>query len=217
MILRGDRTDTFDRGQHYVRARLGVWVLLLSLALGACTSMDNSDRDGESPVLGTIAVTEVSTLESTTSRPFPSSAEPRPGRLGAGSGEPILVEYLGFGPERWEITIGTVELVTERGEDEDAEPIDPQIHVEVTLTYLGEGTSGKLLDLVFELDTPSGRFDATTNMCRPRPIEAIDPFSSVEAGSSARGILCFATQETPSALIISPLIDEPVRVDFDAG
>ncbi len=213
MILRRDRTGRYPFGSLAGRSAFAV----LALVLGACARTEAPPETVESPVLGTVAATEEQNVPTMTTLPFPASVELEGGRLAVGPDEALVIDYLGFGPERWELTIGSVSLVTERGEGDDARPIAPQVQVEVTLTYLGDGSSGKLLDLVFALDTPNGLVDASREMCRPRPAEGIDLFSSVRKGSSVTGVLCFATQDTPSGLIVSPLIDESIRVGFTPG
>jgi hypothetical protein len=88
--------------------------------------------------------------------------------------------------------------------------------VDTVLSYVGDNGSGQLLDLVFELETPTGPVGAVRSPCVPQPANSLDLFASVATADSIEGVLCFDTDQLPSALLVTPLIDEPIRIKFSA-
>lgn len=118
------------------------------------------------------------------------------------------IDYLGAEPHRWTLAVG--EVRTARA----GEPVESQVLVEVELTYLGESAEGMLLDLVIEVSDGIASVDALRAPCLAPPDGAIDLFESIPFDVSIAGVICFGTDIDPIELIVTPLIDPPVRIDL---
>ncbi len=195
--------------------------LALSILLAGCVGSSEGGHGSaleappgtESPVVGTVPPTE-STTSTTATAPRDDNGGVS-GLVGKGPEDPVPFEYTGFAEENWTIALGQVSR-QQTGVDVNSSDTQVMVLVELSLTYLGDNGSGQLLDLVFELDTPAGRVDAVRSPCSPQPVGTVDLFASVPTAGSVEGVLCFDTDQIPSALVITPLIDEPFSIPFEA-
>ncbi len=192
---------------------------LCAALFAACSQADTSDAGStvagpsttESPVIGTVPTTEAAT--SVPDASDDDAAAPFTGVVGQGPDDPIPFEYSGFTEENWTIDIGQVR-VQRTGVDVNSSDTQVMVLVDTVLSYVGDNGSGQLLDLVFELETPTGPVGAVRAPCVPQPANSLDLFASVATADSVEGVLCFDTDQLPSALLVTPLIDEPIRIEF---
>lgn len=152
--------------------------------------------------------------------PVDVSAEPSPtGKsievygtvVGSGSSEVVKLEYMALVEQRWSLEIGAVWLqpATFVADGVDAMPL---VAVEIDFDYYGDSPSGQLLDLVMELETEAGVVSAVHQPCRPAPTGTIDVFRSVKIDEQLSGLVCFATDSAPVALLITPLVAPQIRI-----
>ena len=206
-------------GKHTPSVLLSVGLGLAVLA--GCSQSDRSDAGSavagpsvtESPVIGTVPATDPP--NSTPDASEDDTDATFAGVVGQGPEDPVPFEYSGFREENWSITIGQVR-VRKTGVDINSSDTHVMVLVETELAYVGDNGSGQLLDLVFELETPDGPVGAVRSPCTPQPENSLDLFASVATADSVEGVLCFDTDQLPSALLVTPLIDEPIRIEFSA-
>lgn len=217
----GARRCTSSRGRSFLRA-IAVCTAL-ALGFGACG--ESSSDEAFPGSIGTISTTEPPVETTTTTAPFITSttdldAEGEPTGVpiqthatvvASGPGEPVSFSYQSLAPQSWILDVGSVwvqpEVFVSDGRDAIA-----LVAVEVTLDYTGESKSGQVLDLVFDLETVDGVVSAVHSPCRPTPAGSIDVFRSVKPEEPVSALMCFATDSEPVALLITPFIEEQVRV-----
>lgn len=175
-------------------------VVSLLLLLAGCTSSEGAPQSS-TPSSAPVTLPRTTTSEPTTLI-APESSE-KIGVIGIGPDYPISVDYLALVEQYWLVEVGSVERIQ-----------GSMILIDVTVDYLGDSQAGKLLDLVIELETPSGNVDPLHTPCSPRPKKALDLFGSVKFEEPQSGLLCFPTEDEATALLITPLIDETIRIEI---
>lgn len=195
----------------------GIWVTtcVLFVLTSGCTSA--SDPTSAEPTTNV-------TLSPTTTQPVPSTtligdASPVAvplGDLGSAPTAPFPLDYLAQTDQHWLVELGDVISVNLNDEFE-LVGTSIGVTIEAAFGYEGDNAAGKLLDLIIELETPTGLVDAVQDACAPRPRDNIDLFASVPAGESKSGLLCFQTEQRPTALIITPLLGDAVRIDLEGS
>lgn len=170
------------------------------LLLAGCTTSE-SDPDSSTPSSAPVTLPRTTTSEPTTLI-APESTNTI-GVIGVGPDYAVSVDYLALVDQYWLVEVGSVERIQ-----------GSMVLIDVTVDYLGDSQAGKLLDLVIELETPSGTVDPLHTPCSPRPKKALDLFGSVKIDEPQSGLLCFPTQDEATALLITPLIDDTIRIEI---
>lgn len=195
----------------------GIWLTtsgLIFLSSGCTSASDQTSAEPTTNV--TLSPTTTQSVPSTTLIGDASPVAVPLGDLGWAPTAPFSLNYLAQTEQHWSVELGKV---TSLNLNEEFELVGTSIGVtiEAEFVYEGESAAGKLLDLVIELETPTGLVDAVQDACAPRPRDNIDLFASVPADESKSGLLCFQTEQRPTALIITPLLGGAVRIELEGS